>query len=269
MSFRGSARNLEVHRNSTLDQYDYLDSFLRQAQDRQSKTRRNDNVANRLTLITLWPTLAILSTLLIGCSSSDSDESFSGTVLQAQNPAAGFDLTDHFGNPASLPQYNDGKVVVLTFLYTYCPDICPIVTHHIRNTHELLGDDAEKVSIVAVSVDPQRDTVGRAREYSKDWEMTQKWAYLVGTEEELDPIWASYFVSSVIDDPPTTGEIPATKEIADLSGVDALRRDIATRYTVSHQAPVYLIDLQGRLRVLHTLPIDPAELVSDIRLLLK
>lgn len=213
--------------------------------------------------------MSVLSVLFIACSSGGSDETFFGTVLQAQDPAPVFQLTDHFGNSAPLSEYNDGKVVLLTFLYTYCPDICPIVAHHVRNTRELLGDDINNVSIVAISVDPERDTVERAREYSDDWKMTDKWAYLTGTEDELSPIWASYFVSSMIHDPPTTGEISATNEIADISGVDALRRDIATRYSVSHQAPVYLIDRQGRLRVLHTLPIDPAEIVADIRLLLK
>ena len=211
----------------------------------------------------------MFSALLIACSSGESDKTFFGTVLEAKKPAPGFNLTDHFGNPATLSQYNDEKVVVLTFLYTYCRDICPIVAHHIRNTHAFLGDDAEEVSIVAISVDPERDTVKRAHEYSEDWRMTQEWAYLVGTEAKLRPVWKSYFVSSGIDDPPKSGEIPATREIADISGVDALRRDVATRYTVSHQAPVYLIDRGGRMRVLHTLPIDPAELVHDIRLLLK
>lgn len=235
-------------------------SLLKAAQVRWLRTR----------LAALWPAAGILlSALLIACSSGESDETFLGTVLTAQDPAPAFQLTDHFRNSTSLTEHNDRKVVVVTFLYTYCPDICPLVAHHIRNTHKLLGDDADNVSIVAISVDPERDTVERAREYSDDWNMTDKWAYLTGTEDELSPIWASYFVASIIDDPPATGEIPVTKDIPDISGVDALRRDIATRYSVSHQAPVYLIDQQGRLRVLHTLPIDPAEIVADIRILLK
>ena len=63
--------------------------------------------------------------------------------------------------------------------------------------------------------------------------------------------------------------MPEEWKIDRARGVDALRRDIASRYTVTHQAPVYLIDKQGRVRVLHTLPIDPGDVVADIRALLR
>jgi len=206
--------------------------------------------------------------VLAGCATVTATE-LRGTVLTAGDPAPTFRLTDQFGDSRTLSDYNDGKVVVLTFLYTYCRDICPIVTHRIRAMQGLLGDDLSEVSIVAVSVDPERDTTERALEYSRDWGMADKWAYLVGSQQELAPVWASYFVSSVLDEPPVAGEIPAALEVPDLSGVDALRRDVAQRYSVSHQAPVYLIDMNGDLRVLHTLPIDPDDVVHDIRQLLK
>ena len=62
--------------------------------------------------------------------------------------------------------------------------------------------------------------------------------------------------------------MPEEWKVDRVRGVDALSRDIASRYTVAHQAPVYLIDMRGRVRVLHTLPIEPEEVVGDVRALL-
>ena len=63
-------------------------------------------------------------------------------------------------------------------------------------------------------------------------------------------------------------DVPEEWKVERVRGVDALRRDIASRYTVTHQAPVYLIDKRGRVRVLHTLPIDPSNVAADVRPLL-
>ena len=195
-------------------------------------------------------------------------EGFWGTVLTSNTPAPNFELTDHLGKPGDLFQYNDGKVVLLTFLYTYCPDICPIVTFKIKSIHTLLGTDAKNVSIVAISVDPERDTVQRAYEYSEDWGMTDKWSYLVGPESQLESVWASYFINSVIDDSHRPSTVSTLGEVPEVKGLDALSRDIALRYTVNHQAPLYLIDRYGVMRVLHTLPITPEEVVDDLQTLL-
>ena len=212
--------------------------------------------------------VVIVSVVLTGCSSGAGDGSFAGTVIEDRREAQDFRLTDHFGNSVSLGQYNEGKVVVLTFLYTYCPDICPIVAHHVKSVYDSLGDDAGDVSIVIVSVDPERDTVERAREYSDAWRMAESWAYLVGSMDELSPVWEAYYVVAAIDEEARVADVPEEWKVDRVRGVDALRRDIASRYTVTHHAPVYLIDKQGRVRVLHTLPIDPAEVVDDIRGLL-
>ncbi len=217
----------------------------------------------------LWMTAVIVfSVLLSGCFDGGQEVAFSGTVIEDQREAANFRLTDHLGKDASLDEYNDGRVVVLTFLYTYCPDVCPIVAHHVKSVHESLGDDAGDVSIVIVSVDPERDTVERAAEYSEAWGMSGNWAYLVGSEDELEPVWDAYYVSPAALGEFRAANVPEEWKVDRVRGVDALSRDIASRYTVTHQAPVYLIDKQGRMRVLHSLPITPADVVADIRALL-
>lgn len=212
----------------------------------------------------------LAAALVLAILACTEPEPMLGTVLgDGGQQAPAFELTDQFGQSASLAGY-DGDVVLLTFLYTYCPDVCPAVTGHLRTTHELLGGDAEQVDFVAISLDPERDTVERAREYSEDWRMLDKWAFLVGGREQLASIWKSYYVDPLQAEW-TRGEPTASPRTAGQtqSGVDALRREIATRYEVFHSTPVYLIDRDRRIRVIFTPPLDPESLAHDIRLLLE
>ena len=196
-------------------------------------------------------------------------ETMLGTVLDSVERAPSFELRDQFDQPAALSDYR-GEVVLLTFLYTYCPDVCPAVTGHLRTTHELLGDDEGRVDFVAISLDPERDTVERAREYSDDWGMLDKWDFLVGDRDSLSPVWKGYYVDPAQVDW-TRGEPAVTPPTAGSShgAAEALRRQIATRYEVVHSSPVYLLDRERRIRVLFTPPLDPKAIAHDIRLLLE
>ena len=198
--------------------------------------------------------------LAAGCST---DEAFEGTLLDPADDAPAIRLSDQFGEPVALSDFA-GKIVLLTFLYTSCPDVCPIVTETLRRTHQLLGSDAVGVQILAVSVDPEGDSVGRAHEYSEEREMQDKWRFLVGTEEELEPIWKSYWLDPVA----TNGGGAAHDE--DSAAEEADVPGSASGYLISHGAPVFLIDTQGRRRVLFTnLSLEPRPLVHDVRLLLR
>ena len=206
----------------------------------------------------------LLALVLAACSTT---EPALGTVLESSSPATPFELRDQFGHPVNLAGYR-GKVVALTFLYTYCPDICPIVAAHLQQAHRKLGDDADQVAFVAVSVDPARDTVERAYAYSEKCDMLNSWAFLVGGEEELAPIWKAYYIDPAVDDRAGDGSATETRDASQRSGVDALRQGLVPRYNVVHSAPVYLIDREGLMRVLFTLPFEPDDLVHNIRLLL-
>jgi len=81
--------------------------------------------------------LALLAT---ACTSNDS---FEGTELTSRDPAPGFRLTDQFGRPVALDEIS-GEVVALTFLYTNCPDTCPLTTQTLRQAYDALGDDAAR-----------------------------------------------------------------------------------------------------------------------------
>ena len=210
--------------------------------------------------------LALGALALAACSGP---EPIMGTVLEAAHPAPSFQLRDQLNRQVSLSDF-EADVVLLSFLYTYCPDVCPAATANLKKAHELLGSDAALVDFVAISVDPERDTVERAHEYSESWGMLDKWSFLVGPEETLRPIWKGYYI-----DPSETewdrDEAPPVSSGAgpSRSGLDALRREIATRYEVVHSTPVYLLDRERRMRVLFTPPLDPDAIVHDIRLLLE
>ena len=216
--------------------------------------------------MTLAVVIVFWALLLTGCASQPDE--LRGTILRSGDPASDFTLTDQFGQTASLADFQ-GDVVALTFLYTYCPDVCPVVANHLRTIHQQLGAAAGEVSFVIVSVDPERDTVERAHEYSERWKMLDDWRYLVGAREELEPIWEAYFVSSFVDRQTSAGDlIPTPVPQVPSAGVDDLQREIALRYTVAHSSPIYLIDREGRKRVLFTLPLDPSDVVHDINALL-
>ena len=204
----------------------------------------------------------------LGLSACSSPDSFHGTVLTSESPAAPFELRNQFGEPVSLEDRR-GRTVVLTFLYTNCPDICPLTTSLIRDAYEMLGDDAEDVAILAVSVDPERDTEQAALEFSERWRMTRNWDFLVGRRERLSEIWKAYFVAAFADQ---TSQATHASDTGDGSGQSSgrgLSRTIEQAYLVSHSAPVYLIDRDGIMRVLFTLPFEAESLAHDIRLLLE
>ena len=207
-----------------------------------------------------------IATALLLATACSQAESFEGTELDPVRAATGFQLHDQFENTVSLSDLT-GKVVVLTFLYTNCPDICPVITETLKRAHTQLGDDAEEVRMVAVSVDPALDTAEQVHRYSERSGMLDKWAFLVGTEDELAPIWSAYYIAAQRQGlKEGGGALDKLANEAD-SHTDTDIEELG--YLVAHSSAAYLIDRQGRLRVLFTeLSLDPEQLVHDIRLLL-
>ncbi len=210
--------------------------------------------------------LALL--LIVGAllASSCASAAFQGTPLDPPEPASNFTLADQFGKDVSLSDFK-GKLVVLTFLFTNCTDVCPLTTEALRQAYDQLGDDtAKKVQLIAITVDPQRDTVEQVHRYSESRGMLDKWRFLVGTEEELAPIWKEYYVGPVTfqENGSDAEASSSTAGMGHTSGVTS------QDYSVNHEAPVYLIDAKGNRRVvIVSLLSDPAPLLHDIRLFLR
>ena len=206
--------------------------------------------------------LICLAWALIAACGGARDYSFNGTALSDDAPAPDFVLTDQFGDAVSLSQMR-GRAVALSFLFTNCPDVCPVVTTQLKRLYDELGADADSVEFVSISVDPERDDPQAAMRYLERWGMADEWRYLTGDRAALEPVWEAYYIAPVIED------ADAARTVSAASGaIGALRAEIAERYTVIHSAPVYLIDREGTRRAVFTPPLDVSEMAADIRALL-
>ena len=215
----------------------------------------------------VWPMALFIALVLISCARPTSEAEFNGTPLKSGDIAPSFALTNHAGRSISLESLK-GHVVVLTFLYTNCPDVCPIVTSRLREVQTLLESDADDARFVAVSVDPDRDTIESAREYLDKWGLSANWQFLVGDRPELEEVWRDYYVDPAVSDhdPLESGRAGPTPEPR--GAIDALSAEITERYLVVHSTPVFLIDQQGNRRVVFTPPLEPEEVAADIKRLL-
>ena len=211
---------------------------------------------------------ALLLTLIALSACAPEPAEFRGTRLTAGESVPGFELTDQFGQAAESGDYR-GRVVLLTFLYTHCPDVCPIVTGQLRKASEALQNEASEIALVAISVDPERDTVEAARDYSDKWRMSERWEYLVGSRDEPREGWAAFYADPVEIDLDEEGSESEAAGEPPTGSVDALRQDLRQRYLVSHSAPVYVIDREGVMRVVFTPPLDVDAMVHDVRVLLR
>ena len=167
------------------------------------------------------------------------DSGLQGTDLDS-TLAPDFHLKDQFGKPISLSQFK-GRPTVVTFLYTHCPDICPVVADKLHTVVQSLGKDAPHVAILAVSMDPKGDTVSAVLNFSRAHKLANTWHFLVGTLNQLAPVWSSYTVDA---------------QAATSAG------------TVTHSTIVYVIDKQGRERVLLDDNFTPTQLTDDLKILL-
>ena len=143
--------------------------------------------------------MAILLAICIflpGCTSpSEELDIFYGEDLPADDPeyeVTEFSLTKPDGNSSNLSDY-DGQVLVVSFIYSRCPDVCPIVSSNLRwITQELSDDYGTNFSIISVTVDPWWDTQSVLGEYATLRNLS--WPHLTGEVSVLEPIWESFHV---------------------------------------------------------------------------
>jgi len=192
-------------------------------------------------IVTLWGTRIHTGGVAPGSTAAPSNTSgLQGTDLGGAS-APDFRLTDQFGQGVSLSQFR-GKPVILTFLYTHCPDQCPLTAEKLHAVMQSLGSDAQRVGVLAVSTDPKRDTRVAALDFSKVHKMENYWHFLVGTHDELSPVWSEYAVYAT---PETSGT------------------------GVRHSLAIFVIDKQGRERAFFGDDVMSAQLVTDLQILLR
>ncbi len=156
--------------------------------------------------------------------------------------APGFTLTDAQGHDFQLQAYR-GKIVLLFFGYTYCPDVCPTTLAELKLVMGQLKEDADNVQVVFVSVDPGRDTSEKMQKYVERF--FSSFIGLSGTEAELTPIWDDYGVFR-----------------------EVVERTSETNYIINHTARVVLIDQNGNMRLSYGFQTPPEDIAHDIEILL-
>tara|TARA_B100000029_G_scaffold145007_1_gene140232 strand:+ start:739 stop:1380 length:642 start_codon:yes stop_codon:yes gene_type:complete len=144
----------------------------------------------------LMAILLAICIFLPGCTApSEELDLFHGEDLPADDPeyeVIEFSLTKPDGNSSNLSDY-DGQVLVVSFIYSRCPDVCPIVSSNLRwITQELSDDYGTNFSIISVTVDPWWDTQNVLGEYATLRNLS--WPHLTGEVSVLEPIWESFHV---------------------------------------------------------------------------
>jgi protein SCO1/2 len=173
-------------------------------------------------------------------SGTAGNREFAGAEAKPPKPAAPLKLNDSLGHPVDLSEYR-GKAVLVTFIYTHCPDVCPLIVSHLKTAQALLGSKADALQIVAVSTDPRGDTPKTVAAFLDDHGMTGRMQYLIGDRGELGRVWKDW---SIVAHP-----------------------DKAGRDLVEHSALVYGIGADGRVTTLYPANFAPSEIVHDVPLL--
>ena len=185
-----------------------------------------------------------LALFCVALAASAGGAEFKSGAFEPARPAPDFALPATSGGEFRLSGTH-GKVTLLTFGYTNCPDVCPTVLAELAQLRARLGRDAGRVQVVYVSVDPERDTAARLRAYVHVFDTT--FVGVTGSAAQLEPVWKAYGVSIA------RREIPG-------GGPQA--------YAVHHTASIYMVDTDGRLRVMAPFGTPVDDLVHDVRVLL-
>lgn len=201
-------------------------------------------------MLRLVTTSLILIFLLILCvgylyyqsSWFDRTDRFNGLLYDKK--AEDFTLVNQRGENVTLSDFR-GKVVLIDFGYTHCPDICPVILSKLGEVMNGLGSQEKKVQVMFITVDPERDTVERLRDYMPHF--NADFVGLTGTPVAIDKVAKSYHVFY-------------NKE----------NNDNKDDYLMSHTSSLYLIDQTGNLLLIYPSDrLDPKLILKDIKRLLK
>jgi len=188
--------------------------------------------------------MASLALGLLGACSQPGEggAGFANTDITGAKYGQDFKLLDHHGQPRSLADYR-GKVVTLFFGYVQCPDVCPTNLSGMAEVMRQLGLDADKVQVLFMTVDPERDTQTLLAEYV--------------------PAFDARFVGLY-------GDLPTTRAVAaDFKVFYQKQGDVNGKaYTVDHSTGTYVFDPQGHLRLYVKHAEKPELIAADIRKLL-
>ena len=167
---------------------------------------------------------------------------FHGTVIQSPETSYDFTLTGGNGD-VSLSDFR-GKLVLIYFGYTFCPDICPATLGNVNQALKEIGAKAEDVQLIMVSLDPQRDTPEKLEQYVAHFNPT--FIGITGTQEQVDTVTSLY------------GIFYEKKEGSE-----------ATSYLIDHTATLMVIDREGYLKLVFPFGVTADEIADDLKYMLR
>ncbi len=184
--------------------------------------------------------IAIISVMAILIYQAKNKETFNG--FYNEKVLSDFSLKDGSGNNISLSDYK-GKLVLLNFGYTSCPDICPTTLGSLRTIYSKLGSGQDDVQVLFISVDPERDGPGKLEEYVSFF--NNDFIGLSGSDEEL-------------------------KEVSDIFNIFYFKEGVNSDkdYLMSHPTSIYLIDREGKLILKYPHNTKQEFIVEDLKRLL-
>lgn len=164
---------------------------------------------------------------------------FNGSIIEPPMESYDIALVDGDGFEFRLSEQK-GKVVLIFFGYTSCPDFCPTTLYEYNRVYEELGDLVNEVEFVFISVDPERDTPKKAATYARAFNLN--FIGLSGLAEELAPIYKAFYVVAEISD-----------------------EDTAAGYIVNHSTRTIVIDKNGDFRMTFPYGVGAEAMIADIR----
>lgn len=197
----------------------------------------------RQTLQRLMACVLLAGTVASLTACSESKPSFSSVDVTGADYAKGFDIKDHNGQARHLTDFA-GKVVVLFFGYTQCPDVCPSTMTDMAEIKKALGADGDRLQVIFVTVDPERDTPELLKAYMQNFDPS--FVALVPTMQQLPELTRDFkiYYKKVEGTTPTS-------------------------YSMDHSAGSYIFDTKGQLRLFTRYGSPKEALIKDIQTLLK
>jgi protein SCO1 len=172
-------------------------------------------------------------------SGSDGGSGLQGLILKPRKPAPALGLHNYTGQPVSLGAMR-GKAVLVTFVYTHCPNVCPLIVSNLAAAQRGLGKEASHLQILAVTVDPRGDTPAAVHTFLKARGALGRMDYLLGSRAQLHRVWKAWDVAI------STGK---------------------NHLTDGHSSIIYGITASGSMAVVYPSNFSPQQIIHDVPLL--
>ncbi len=214
----------------------------------------------RATLIVLVAIIAALTvTLIVAGVILLRAPTFRGKAIEPRTIAPGFAFTNQDRQTARLEDHR-GKIVLIYFGFTHCPDACPKTLGTWKSVYNSLGAESDQVRFLFISIDPKRDTPERLKEFLNAY--NSNFVGLTGSMAAIDDAALSYLVFKYADDEEayTSGHQHSDSTLPELT---------PNTYKIYHSSLTYVVDRAGKIALVFPLETSAQDVAADLKMLLK